>query len=175
VEPTFRDLVSIQCSACGAKIRLGDEHCPSCTRKVTRDELAALRQRWEAGDPAARRRGDAVAYGRAALLIVGGLTFVEGVIYGIIGESIPTFAFSVAITACMTALFFWGKARPLAAMITGGAVYLLLQGLAAMVSAATLVQGIRIRILIVVALAGGIGAEVRRRRLERGSKARRAG
>jgi hypothetical protein len=167
VGPTARDLVSIQCSACGAKIGLDDARCPSCAREVTRDERAALQRRWEASDPEAARRGDAVAYGRAALLVVGGLAFIEGIIYGIVGESLPAFAFCLAITACMIGLFFWGRTRPLAAMLMGSAVYLGLQVLAATVSAITLAQGILFKILMALALSGGIGAELHRRKLER--------
>ena len=134
-----------------------------------------MQRRWEASDPEAARRGNAVAYGRVALLLVGGVVFVQGIVYGLIGESLPIFAFCAAIGACMIALFFWGRARPLAALITGSAVYLGLQALAAVISPVTLVQGLLSKIVVVMALAGGIGAELHRRKLQRESAARRAG
>jgi hypothetical protein len=161
-QPTARDLVSIQCSTCDTKIRLGEAHCTSCGREVTRDEIDALRRRWEATDPEAARRSDAVAYGRAALLVVAGLAFIEAMVYGLLGESVRTLAFGLAISGCMVALFFWGRRQPLASMVVGTTIYLVLQGIAVIVSEASLGQGILIKILIVVTLIGGIVAEIRR-------------
>jgi hypothetical protein len=157
------------------KIRLGDDHCTSCGREVTRDEIDALRRRWEASDPEAAQRSDAVAYGRAALLVVAGLAFIEAMIYGLLGESVRTFAFCLAISACMVTLFFWGRRRPLASMVVGAAVYVVLQVLAAIVSVEALAQGVAIKVLIVIVMTGGISAELRRRKLERELSARRAG
>jgi hypothetical protein len=167
VQPTIQDLVSIRCSTCGAKIKLGDESCTSCKRQVTKDERDALRRRWEGADPEAARHGLAVAYGRAALLVVAGLAFIEGLVYGVIGESMPTLAFGAAISAIMIALFFWGRRRPLTAMVAGLALYLLLQSLAAIVSLQTLAQGVLIKILVIVVLTGGIGAEHHHRKMEK--------
>ena len=176
MEPIERELVvSIQCSTCEGQIHLGDERCASCQRLATRGEVDALRRRWEASDPEAARRGDAVAYGRLALVIVAGLSFLEALVYGVIGESLPAFAFGVAISVAMIALYLWGKNRPLAAMVLGLAVYLLLQLLAAIASLSTLAQGILIKVLIVVALSGGIGAELSLRRYEKARSRRRAG
>jgi hypothetical protein len=167
MQPTARDLVSIQCSICGEKIRLGDHHCTSCGREVTKDEIDALRRRLEASDPEAARRSDDVAYGRAALLVVAGLAFVEAMVYGLLGESVRTFAFCIAISGCMVALFFWGRRQPLVAMVVGAAVYLALQAIAALVSVETLTQGVVIKVLVVTVMIGGISAELRRRKLER--------
>jgi hypothetical protein len=175
VEPTAQDLVSIHCSTCDTKIRIGDERCTSCKRKVTSDEIEALRRRWEASDPEARRRGDAVAYGRGALLVVAGLAFIEAMIYGLGLESMPTLAFDLVIGASMVGLFFGGRRRPFDAMVAGATLYLVVQGLAAIVSLETLFQGILTKILIVMTLTGGIGAELRRRKLERAVAGRRAG
>jgi hypothetical protein len=175
MEPTVKDLVSIQCSTCRAKIRLGDSHCPSCMRKVTRDEIAALRRRWEAADPDAARRGDAVVRGRAALLVVGGLAVFQGFLYGVLAESVPTFAFGVVIGAIMVALFFWGARRPVTAMVAGLAVYLVLQALAAIGSVITLGQGITFKVVTFLALTAGISAELHRRKLEKDVARRRAG
>ena len=174
MQPTVQDLVSIQCSTCGAKIQLGDEHCRSCGRKVTRDEIGALRRRWEASDPEAARRGDAVAYGRSALLIVAGLAFVEAVVYGFIGESIPALASCMVVSGSMVALFFWGRRRPLAAMFGGLAVYVLLQVLAAIASVMTLAQGLLMKIVVLMTLSAGIGAELHHRKLTKDLVRRRA-
>jgi hypothetical protein len=174
MEPTdVALLVSIQCSTCAGQIRLGDEHCPSCKRQVTRDESDALRRRWEGSDPEAARRGDTAAYGRVALLIVAGLSFIQAITYGLIGESLPVFAFCTGISGGMIALFFWGKRRPLAAMVVGLAVYLLLAVLPAMVSVMTLVPGILIRVSVVLALSVGIGSELSLRKREKALSRRR--
>src|SRR6476620_2763108 len=102
MEPTdVALLVSIQCSTCEGQIRLGDERCPSCKRQVTRDEIDALRRRWEGSDPAAAQSGHAVANGRVSLLVVAGLSFIEALTYGVIGESLPVFAFCMGISAGM--------------------------------------------------------------------------
>src|SRR5262245_53974039 len=99
MEPPQPELVvSILCSSCEAQIRLGDEHCPSCKRQVTRDEVDALRRRWEASDPEAARNSDAVAYGRLALVIVAGLSLIEGLVYGALGESLTVLVFCLGIS-----------------------------------------------------------------------------
>lgn len=162
-----RDLVSIQCSTCEAEIRLGDRHCKSCGREITRDEIDALHRRWEASDPEAARRSDAAAHGRAALLIVAGLAFIEALVYGVIGESVRIFSFCMVISASMVALFFWGRRQSLAAMVVGLSVYLLVQGLAATFSVRTLTEGLLIKSLVVIVLIGGIGADLHRRELEK--------
>jgi hypothetical protein len=64
-------------------------------------------------------------------------------------------------------LYRWGKRRPSAAMAVGLAVYGLLQILAAVVSPATLFQGVLIKILVIAALLGGIGAELYLRKYEK--------
>jgi hypothetical protein len=167
--------VSIQCSVCHGQIRLGDQLCPACGRTLTEDELDALRRRWEGSDPEAARLGNAVAYGRATLLAVAGLSFIEALIYGVIGESLPTLAFGGVISASMIALFFWGRRRPLPAMVVGVAVFLGLQVLATIVSVAALAQGFLLKIFVLGAFAGGIGAELNRRRQEKMSLRRRRG
>jgi len=164
---TAQELVSINCSTCSSQIRLGHEQCPSCGREVTRDERDALRRRWEGTDPEAARLGDVVAYGRAALLVVAGLSLIEAFVYGALGESAPAFVFGVAISAIMVALFFFGRRRPLAAMVVGLAAYLGLQALAATVSMLSVFQGLLFKVLIIAALGSGIGAEVHRRRQEK--------
>jgi hypothetical protein len=174
VSPSARELVSIQCSTCGAQIRLGEESCASCGRKISRDESDALRRRWEAADPEAARRSDVVAHGRAALLVVAALAFMDAIVYGVIGESVPTLAFDLVITASMIALFFVGARRPLGAMVAGLTVYLVLQVAVAMVSWSALAQGVFFKVLVVVALTTGIGAEAYRRKLENDVVRRRA-
>lgn len=176
MEPTdVALLVSIQCSTCAGQIRLGDERCPSCQRQVTRDESDALRRRWEGSDPDAARSGDAAAYGRAALLVVAGLSFIQALTYGLIGESVPAFASSMGLSGGMIALFFWGKRRPLAAMAMGLAVYLLLMVLGAIVSVTSLVPGILIRVSVLLTLTVGIGSELSLRKREKALSRRRAG
>src|SRR3954464_13559133 len=134
MEPVQKALVvSIQCSTCEGQVHLGDDRCRSCQREITPDEIDVLRMRWHASDPEAARRSDAAAYGRLALVIVAGLSFIEALIYGVIGESVPAFAFGLAISATMIVLYRWGKRRPSAAMAVGLAVYGLLQILAAVV------------------------------------------
>jgi len=167
MEPSAQELVSIDCSTCGNQVRLGDECCTSCKRQITSDEIAGLRRRWVASDPEAARRSDAVAYGRVSLVVVAGLSFIEALIYGVIGESLSVFVFCVTISATMTGLFLWGRHRPLAAMIAGLSLYVLLQGLAAIVSVWVLAQGILIKILVVTSFTAGISAELHLRKYEK--------
>jgi len=157
---TARELgVSINCATCDNQIRLGDETCSACKRVVTSDEIAALRRRWEAADPEAARRSNDVAYGRASLLVVAGLLFIEALIYGVINESLKTFVFGSALSAMMIGLFFVGRRDPLAAMIAGLTVYVLLEVIAAIATIVSLAQGVLIKFLVIAALITGISAE----------------
>jgi hypothetical protein len=156
--------VSIVCAPCGGEIQLGQRRCPSCNRELTREELGALRARLEASDPVARRSGDKAAYGRFALLVVAGWSVIEGILDGVVGASTSVLAFCGVIAAIMTGLFFWAARRPLAAMVTGLAIYAGLHLVAFLVSPGILLQGLRVKILIV--FGAGIAAELSFRRRE---------
>lgn len=176
MEPSAQELVvSIDCSTCGNQIRVGDVSCTSCKRQVTDDEIAALRRRWEASDPEAARRSDAVAYGRLSLLLVAGLSFLEAIIYGLVGESLPVLVFGVTIAATMIGLFLWGRREPLLAMVTGLSMYVLMQGIAAVATVWALTQGILIKIFVIASFTAGISAELHFRKQERNLSRRRAG
>jgi len=100
-----------------------------------------------------------VAYGRASLLVVAGLLFIEALIYGVINESLKTFVFGSALSAMMIGLFFVGRRDPLAAMIAGLTVYVLLEVIAAIATIVSLAQGVLIKFLVIAALITGISAE----------------
>jgi hypothetical protein len=172
---TAQELVSIHCSTCPGQIRLGDEICPSCKRTITRDELDALRRRWEGTDPEAAQLSNDVAYGRAALLVVAGLSLISGLVYSVIEESFRPLAFALTISAVMVGLFFWGRRRPLAAMVVGITAYLVLELVGALVSPESILRGILFKIFIIGTLGAGISAEVHRRKQETQLLRRRAG
>jgi hypothetical protein len=159
-------VVSIVCSTCPGQIRLGDTRCPSCQRPVTSEETDALRRRWEASDPEAARNADSAAYGRYTLVIVAGLTVVEGLAYGVVGQSLSAAVFSGVVTAAMLGLFLWSARRPLPALVMGTSIYVGLQ-LVAVASPWDLFRGIIIKLFVTIALVGGLLAELRLRRRTR--------
>jgi hypothetical protein len=157
--------VSIFCSTCPAQIRVGDAHCPSCHRPVTADETADLRRRWEASNPEAARNADQAAYGRYTLVIVAGLSAIEGLAYGVVGQSVPALLFCGLVTAVMVGLFLWSGRRPLAAMVIGTLLYVGLQA-AGGLSPWDLLRGLLFKLFVIIALVGGITSELRRQRQE---------
>jgi hypothetical protein len=172
--PAEAFVVSILCSSCDAMITLGDARCSGCQRVLTPLEKDTLRRRWEASDPDAARSSDTVAYGRLGLVVVAGLSLIDGMISLVLSQATAALILSVIITLVMLVLFWAAGRRPLTALFSGLAVYLLLQLLAALVAPWTLVQGILIKFLVIAALTGGIGAELYLRRRLRTIARRRA-
>ena len=134
---------------------------------MTRDEKQALRRRWEASDKTAAELSDSVAHGRYALVVVAGTLLLNGLFYGVVGGSAASLALCLVLAAAMLGLFFWSGQRPLAALATGTSAFVVLRIITALVSPLTMALGLLTKLLILGAMVGGIGAELRFRKRER--------
>lgn len=166
-------VVSIVCSTCRGAIRLGDVRCTGCGREVTDEEAQALRRRLEASDPEAARAADQVVYGRFALLMVAGFQLLSILIYGFIGESVAAVVLGLGLMGLFIGLFLWSGRRPMAALIIGITVYVMLQLGAFLVSPWTLAEGWLVKCLVLSALAAGIAAQASREAREFGTRPRK--
>src|SRR6476620_7130471 len=114
--------VSIDCASCGARIRIGDERCAGCRRRVSRDEKRALRMRWESSDREVARAGDHSFWGRVAILGVSAIATVQGgffLAFELRAAAVWVFASAVLLWA----MFAWSLRAPLPAYVGALIIY----------------------------------------------------
>jgi hypothetical protein len=87
----------------------------------------------------------------------------------------PTLVFVVnyVLAAIMLGLYFWGRVKPLPALVSALFVFVTVHFVAALVDPATIVQGILVKVLVIVALIGGIKAALAQRVAAEGAPAAR--
>lgn len=108
-----------------------------------------------------------VAHGRFGLLVAAVLVFVHGFIYGGMLQSHAILGCGSILTFLMVGLFFLAARYPLTALLIALAAYIGVEILLALVSPLNLGQDMIMKLLILVALTGGIGTSLAMRRLQR--------
>jgi hypothetical protein len=158
--------ISMECPICDGRIRPGDEHCPSCRRTLTSGERFALHGGRAAESQVMRAIGP-VAHGRFGLVVAAVLVSVHGFIYGGMLHSHAIIGCGSILTCLLVGLFFVAARYPLAALSAGLCAYIGMEILLALTSPLNLGQNMFSKLLILLALTGGIGTTVAMRRLAR--------
>jgi hypothetical protein len=70
--------VSVPCEFCDAKLRIGDDFCPECGRRVSDETKRALRERWEASDSSAAERQKHLRTASGTIAVLGVLFMLGG-------------------------------------------------------------------------------------------------
>lgn len=83
-------------------------------------------------------------------------------------EYYGVFAVNFFLALVMFAIFFWSKKSPFAAFVTALSVYLGVMVLSAIVDPKTIIQGVIVKVAVIVALTTGIKAAIPTRGLSRG-------
>jgi hypothetical protein len=164
--------VSIVCRSCRGQVRIGDKTCPGCGRYITDDEQAALQRRWEASDPEAARRAEESSWARWAILLVAGSYLLGAVVSGFLTNSVLAAAPGVLLCGIMVGLFFLSAKAPLPALLAAFGLFLAEQLVSFLVLPWSLLLGMMMKVVIVTALATGIGAELKSRRQRRALRRR---
>jgi hypothetical protein len=166
-EPVYE--VSIDCATCGARIRLGDERCPGCQRATTRDQKRALRQRWESSDREVAKSSDSSYWGRLAIAVVAFLSTGQGLFLFFVEEGLPA-KWITGSALLLWAAFVLSLRSPLWGCVAALAIYGVSWLAQIALAPAAALSGMELRILLVLALTSGLGAELRIRRRLRAMK-----
>jgi len=164
--------VSINCLSCAGLIYLGDARCAGCRAPVSKDDRRALQERWAASNRDVARAVESSYWGRAAIALAAGLDASRAAFLAFTaqeGAAAWTFAPAILLFAC----FVWSLRWPLAAGVTGLVVFCLGWILQIVVTPTDAFSGLLLRIAILLALVGGVSAEMNMRRRKRGRRATR--
>ena len=176
----------LTCPHCGAAYAPGQRFCESCGKAVPAAAAGGPRVVGDAPTSGAgyKLAGDELLKQQkkasTALLIVAVLqtlgTVLMAVLANVARSNVQIDPLDVAILGAVAAgfwgLWWWSRSRPLPAAITGLVVFLTLHLIAAVVDPKSIVQGILIKIIVVVLLVSAIQAGIKYRRLtERGAYA----
>jgi peptidoglycan/LPS O-acetylase OafA/YrhL len=123
-------IISIPCSSCSRPIELADSTCGGCGRKVSREELAALEERFAAANADYRQARGTVARALIVVLVCGLFSIALGAIRFVFGMSDTDTAESVVASvgsllwgALLIALFIVGKRAPMLALSAATALW----------------------------------------------------
>ena len=101
---------------------------------------------------------------------INGKTVTVGELRGIVKfEYYSVFVLNYFLAIVMFVIFKWSKTAPFSAFVTALSIYIGVIVLGAMLDPKTLVQGIIVKIMVIVALVNGIKAAIPTRGLARGS------
>jgi len=79
--------VSVPCSSCAGRVRLGDDFCESCGAEIGPELKRALQERLEASDSKAAERGKLVNSASSTILILSVLFVLGGIIFYFISQN----------------------------------------------------------------------------------------
>lgn len=105
---------------------------------------------------------------QGALAVVAGLQLL-GAVFMFVSKSVDgtTFAVMLGIAAVFAGLWAWAKSNPLAASIAGLVVFVTVHGADAVVDPKALLNGIVVKVIVVVVLGRAIGAGIKHREFTR--------
>lgn len=156
----------MQCGHCQAELTEGTKFCEKCGKEVggIDEDVIALKLVPKLKKARGWILGIGILYAVSALLMVA----ISGVPWSIPEVKI-LLATNFALFAIHIGLWFWAKTAPFAAAVVALALFLTVHLVNAIIEPASLVRGILIKILFLIALAQAIsaGLEVRRLRTTR--------
>ncbi len=107
------------------------------------------------------------SHGRFGLVVAAVLVAGHGLIYGGMLHSHAIIGCGSILTCLLVGLFFVAARYPLSASLTGLGAYIGMEMILALISPLNLGQNMVSKLLILVALTGGLGATLAMRRRER--------
>jgi hypothetical protein len=161
------------CDSCSSQVNHEDQFCTNCgypLKGTEEDKHKFLMDRnyKEVNLDEANRNIKKSSY---ALFYIAGVMALVGLIqYGTAGNAADKNAVllvNVILAAIFAAIGFWCRVKPLAAIISGAALYALIQILNAMVDPVTIVKGIIFKIFVVVLFIRGIKAAIEADKLKK--------
>ncbi|TNF38611.1 MAG: zinc ribbon domain-containing protein [Deltaproteobacteria bacterium] len=148
----------MDCTSCGAVIAEGDVFCPACGYDTAHD--AVIESVYK----------PALARARGWILAVGILYTVSALIYVAVGrfgeeERNLVLGLNLGLSAIHVGLYFWARTSPFPAAIVALALFVTLHLTEAVIEPSSLVRGILIKILFLVALIKAVQAGLQVKRL----------
>jgi hypothetical protein len=142
-----------RCAACGAALG-GGQFCEKCGA----DQAAISFEQ----DKARMLFSGPLRSARKSLLWVAGLTTLAGLLLfaGSSGDDVAGLMSSLVFAAVYVGLWQWAKQQPLGATAAGLGIYVTLQLGMAAIDPSTILQGVLVKIAIIVVLVRGVRAAV---------------
>jgi hypothetical protein len=162
-------MVTVPCSACGGKVRFGDEVCRTCSAKVSAELEEALGARLEATNDEYRKMQKRLWEARILLLVLGllNLTIATFARFAVSMDAVDqnvvaaeNLAYTVACGSSAGMLFgaWWARRSPKAGLVMGLLAWLLPQALLVLVAPWTLATGVLLKLLTILVLLRGFAA-----------------
>ena len=162
-----------RCTSCENPVNEQDQFCTNCgfPLKGTPEEqeqfLSARRYKQHEMKELSRKTKNA----QTTLFVLAGLFFVVGIIYYYIGGQ-NDLAFAILITNLILAAVFlalggWSKNKPVAAIISGLVLYILVQFISIVDDPSNIVKGIIVKILVIGYLVKGLQSAMAAERLKK--------
>jgi hypothetical protein len=158
---------TVTCENCKQEVDHENVFCPSCGYPVKGTD----QQRYAYSVQLSRRKsmlGDAekrIKEARTAIFVVAGLTFIGGLFVGISKDNSAAMVVNFILTILYLIFAAWCTKNPFGAILTAFIVYVTTIILNAIVEPATLISGIIVKILVVIALIKGIQSALEAKRL----------
>jgi hypothetical protein len=164
--------ISINCLSCGGVIYLGDSGCSGCRTPVSKDDQRVLRERWAASSRDVARAVESSYWGRAAIALAAGLSLSQAAFLAFAGRDAAA-AWHFAPALLLLGSFVFSLRAPLPAGVIALVVFCLGWMVQIVATPTDAFSGLLLRITILLALVGGISAEMNIRRRKRGLAARK--
>lgn len=161
------------CPACFVAITPDSVFCDGCgyPHKGTDEEQTFFMSERNARALDLEEQDKKISKATSALKWVGGLTAVYGfVLYlmpGLETDKSTILVVNLLLGVIYFCLGIWGQQKPMAAIVTGFSLYVIVQILSAIVEPESMIKGIILKVIIVVIFVKGINAVIEAERIKK--------
>lgn len=162
------------CAKCGGSVAAGEAFCGACGATVE-GAVPALPAKVRLGDKYARQvHGGNVKSGRGAILAVAILQAIGGILIYVVlknqgaddSAALLVSVINFVLSGIFFGLWIWAKSSPLAASVTALVIFLTVHLANAVMDPKTLIQGIIVKVIVIVCLVKGIQSAAAYKRMQ---------
>lgn len=178
LEPTLPTTVSSDCPHCHNQVPEADTFCQQCGYPVRGTEEQINEFNYQIGYKQMQLDDShtGVRKGRNSLYVVAGIFALYGLIYYAMNDqaqdAIALLVTNIVLAVVFLMLGYWSMKKPIAALISGLSLFVAIHLLNAIVDPMTLVQGILIKVLVIVYLVRALQSAFEAQKISKGLNGR---
>lgn len=152
----------VKCRCCLKIVNEQDQFCTNCgfPLRGTEEEQKHFISSYDFKLHEVKELGRKTKNAQTTLFVVAGLFFAFGIIFYLINSedelAFATLITNVILAAIFLALGFWSKTKPVASIISGLVLYILVQLISIVDNPENIIKGIIVKVIIIVYLAKGL-------------------
>jgi hypothetical protein len=159
---------AVICDACYKQVNNDDSFCDSCgyPLKGTEKEQNYFKAKRNCKEIDLESANKKIEIAGKTMYWIAGLTFVAGIVFYFINKDSALLIVNIILTGIYLALGVWSKSKPLAAIISGFSLYILMIIINGVVNPLTIANGIIVKIFIIGYFIKGLKSAIEAEKLK---------